>query len=43
MVKQEPSYWLMKSEPDAYSIENLENDGVTLCKPIMLHKKLNRE
>jgi len=24
----EKSYWLMKSEPDAYSIDDLENDGV---------------
>jgi len=24
------NYWLMKSEPDAYSIDNLKNDGVTL-------------
>ena len=26
----EPNYWLMKSEPDAYSIDTLKNDGVTL-------------
>ena len=25
----EPNYWLMKSEPDAYSIDTLKNDGVT--------------
>ena len=36
----EINYWLMKSEPDAYSIDTLKNDGVTLCKLIMLHKKL---
>ena len=29
MPQQEPSYWLMKSEPDAYSI-NTEKSGVTL-------------
>ena len=26
----EINYWLMKSEPDAYSIDTLKNDGVTL-------------
>ena len=26
MVKKKPSYWLMKSEPDAYSIETLEKE-----------------
>ena len=26
----EEKFWLMKSEPDAYSIDTLKNDGVTL-------------
>ena len=26
----EEKFWLMKSEPDAYSIDNLRKDGVTL-------------
>ena len=30
MPQKEPSYWLMKSEPDAYSIDDLKNDEVTL-------------
>ena len=30
MPQQEPSYWLMKSEPEAYSIDTLKKDGVTL-------------
>ncbi len=24
------NYWLMKSEPDAYSIDSLKKDGITL-------------
>ena len=26
----EINYWLMKSEPDAYSIDTLKNDDITL-------------
>ena len=26
----EEKFWLMKSEPDAYSIDTLKKDGVTL-------------
>ena len=26
----EPNYWLMKSEPDAYSIETLEKEKETI-------------
>ena len=26
----EEKFWLMKSEPEAYSIDTLKNDGVTL-------------
>ena len=41
MVKQEPSYWLMKSEPDAYSIDTLKNDGVTLWDGIRNYQARN--
>jgi predicted RNA-binding protein with PUA-like domain len=29
MLRKMTSYWLMKSEPGAYSIDNLERDGTT--------------
>ena len=41
MVQQEPSYWLMKSEPDAYSIDTLKNDGVTLWDGIRNYQARN--
>ena len=41
MPKQEPSYWLMKSEPDAYSIDNLRNDGETLWDGIRNYQARN--
>ena len=41
MVEQEPSYWLMKSEPDAYSIDTLKNDGVTLWDGIRNYQARN--
>ncbi len=41
MQKQEPSYWLMKSEPDAYSIDDLRNDGVTLWDGIRNYQARN--
>ena len=41
MVQQEPSYWLMKSEPDAYSIDDLRNDGVTLWDGIRNYQARN--
>ena len=41
MVKQEPSYWLMKSEPDAYSIDTLKKDGVTLWDGIRNYQARN--
>ena len=41
MVKQEPSYWLMKSEPDAYSIDTLKNDGTTLWDGIRNYQARN--
>ena len=37
----EPNYWLMKSEPDAYSIDNLEKDGVTLWDGIRNYQARN--
>ena len=41
MPQQETSYWLMKSEPDAYSIDNLKNDGVTLWDGIRNYQARN--
>ena len=37
----EPNYWLMKSEPDAYSIDTLSNDGVTLWDGIRNYQARN--
>ena len=37
----EINYWLMKSEPDAYSIETLKNDGVTLWDGIRNYQARN--
>ena len=36
-----PNYWLMKSEPDAYSIDTLKNDGVTLWDGIRNYQARN--
>ena len=41
MPQQEPSYWLMKSEPDAYSIDTLKSDGVTLWDGIRNYQARN--
>jgi len=41
MVQKEPSYWLMKSEPEAYSIDSLKNDGVTLWDGIRNYQARN--
>ena len=41
MPQMEPSYWLMKSEPDAYSIDNLKKDGVTLWDGIRNYQARN--
>ena len=41
MVKKEPSYWLMKSEPDAYSIENLEKEKETIWDGIRNYQARN--
>ena len=35
------NFWLMKSEPDAYSIDNLKNDGVTLWDGIRNYQARN--
>ena len=37
----EENFWLMKSEPDAYSIDNLKNDGVTLWDGIRNYQARN--
>ena len=37
----EPNYWLMKSEPDAYSIDSLRNDRVTLWDGIRNYQARN--
>ena len=37
----EINYWLMKSEPDAYSIETLKKDGVTLWDGIRNYQARN--
>ncbi len=37
----EPNYWLMKSEPDAYSIDTLKNDGTTLWDGIRNYQARN--
>ena len=37
----EPNYWLMKSEPDAYSIDTLQKDGVTLWDGIRNYQARN--
>ena len=41
MVQQEPNYWLMKSEPEAYSIDTLKKDGVTLWDGIRNYQARN--
>ena len=37
----ESNYWLMKSEPDAYSIESLEKDKITLWDGIRNYQARN--
>ena len=41
MPQSEPSYWLMKSEPDAYSIDTLKKEGVTLWDGIRNYQARN--
>ena len=37
----EENFWLMKSEPDAYSIDTLKNDGVTIWDGIRNYQARN--
>ena len=37
----EEKFWLMKSEPDAYSIDTLKNDGITLWDGIRNYQARN--
>ena len=37
----DPNYWLMKSEPDAYSIDSLKNEEVTLWDGIRNYQARN--
>ena len=41
MVRKEPNYWLMKSEPDAYSIETLEKEKETIWDGIRNYQARN--
>ena len=41
MPQKEPNYWLMKSEPDAYSIDSLKKDNVTLWDGIRNYQARN--
>ena len=41
MALKEINYWLMKSEPDAYSIKDLKNEGETLWDGIRNYQARN--
>jgi len=41
MAKQETKYWLMKSEPDAYSIDTLEREKETIWDGIRNYQARN--
>ena len=41
MAKKESNYWLMKSEPDAYSIETLQRDKETIWDGIRNYQARN--
>ena len=41
MPQKKPSYWLMKSEPDAYSIETLEKEKETIWDGIRNYQARN--
>ena len=41
MAQQEPSYWLMKSEPNVYSIDDLKDEGTTLWDGIRNYQARN--
>ena len=41
MAQKEPNYWLMKSEPDAYSLEDLKKEKSTLWDGIRNYQARN--
>ncbi len=41
MLQEDPNYWLMKSEPDAYSIDDLEREKETLWDGIRNYQARN--
>ena len=41
MPQKEPSFWLMKSEPDAYSIDDLKKDKFTIWDGIRNYQARN--
>ena len=41
MLNKEPSYWLMKSEPEAYSIDDLEREKETIWDGIRNYQARN--
>ena len=41
MSKSSKRYWLMKTEPDSYSIENLERDGKTFWEGVRNYQARN--
>ncbi len=41
MAQQEPNYWLMKSEPDVYGIQQLKEDSTTLWDGIRNYQARN--
>ncbi len=41
MAQQEPSYWLMKSEPDVYGISQLKKESTTLWDGIRNYQARN--
>ncbi len=41
MAQQEPNYWLMKSEPDVYGIDNLQQESITLWDGIRNYQARN--
>ena len=41
MLQEDPNYWLMKSEPDAYSIDDLEREKETIWDGIRNYQARN--